>query len=106
VQLALDDVGAGAASLARVVGIDFDVLKIDRSFVEKLDDGGNEAAVVAAVVSLGHGLGMLVVAEGAETHGALDRLRELGCDAVQGFVLSRPVAPEMITAMVATSVVG
>jgi EAL domain-containing protein (putative c-di-GMP-specific phosphodiesterase class I) len=66
-------------------------LKIDRSFVADLEDGGPGATIVKASVRLAHDLGMRVVAEGVETTAQLDQLRDMGCDVVQGYLLARPM---------------
>jgi EAL domain-containing protein (putative c-di-GMP-specific phosphodiesterase class I) len=68
-------------------------LKIDRGFVTHLLDDDRDEAVTRAIVRLGHDLGLVVVAEGVETPGVQQRLRDLGCDEGQGFLLGRPMAP-------------
>jgi EAL domain-containing protein (putative c-di-GMP-specific phosphodiesterase class I) len=68
-----------------------DCLKVDRSFVADLDTGGPGAVIVTASIRLAHDLGMRVVAEGVETAAQLDRLGELGCDIVQGYLMARPL---------------
>ena len=67
---------------------------IDRSFVSGLEDGTTEAAIVRSTIQLAHDLGLRVVAEGVETSDVLGRLSSFGCDAVQGFLLGRPVPGE------------
>jgi EAL domain-containing protein (putative c-di-GMP-specific phosphodiesterase class I) len=91
VRVALDDFGTGYASLVHLREIPVDVLKIDRSFIDALrnDDGASEE-IVRAVLALGRGLNKEVIAEGVETAAQLARLRELGCDYAQGFLLGRP----------------
>jgi EAL domain-containing protein (putative c-di-GMP-specific phosphodiesterase class I) len=91
VGLLLDDFGTGASSLARLKRFPVDTLKIDRAFITGLG-GGSEAddAIVAAVVALAGKLNLRVVAEGVETPEQLDVLRELGCDCIQGYLVSRP----------------
>jgi diguanylate cyclase len=68
-----------------------DAVKLDRSFCVDLDRSPADEAIVAAAIELSHKLGYVVVAEGVETEGALVRLRELGCDVVQGYLVSRPM---------------
>lgn len=95
VSVSLDDFGTGYSSLAYLQGFPLDRLKIDRRFIQPLN--ANEPttlALVRAIIGLGHGLGMKVVAEGVEREEQLEILRTLGCDTVQGFLLGRPRSPE------------
>jgi EAL domain-containing protein (putative c-di-GMP-specific phosphodiesterase class I) len=95
VELALDDFGTGHSSLGRLDGLPITELKIDRRFVASLEAGGS-AALLSTIVKLGHELGMRVVAEGVESDQVAAMLRDLGCDAAQGFWLTRPLpAAEM-----------
>jgi diguanylate cyclase (GGDEF)-like protein len=89
VKVALDDFGTGYASLGYLREFPFHEIKIDRSFVS--DDSAESFAIVDSVTKLGHALGMRVTAEGVETHQQLDRVRMIGCDKAQGFLLGRPV---------------
>ncbi len=99
VGLSVDDFGTGYSSLAHLSGLPVDSLKIDRSFIRGMRSGSKEAAVVRAVVSLGHSLHKRVVAEGIETEQHLEQLREMGCQAGQGYHLSRPLTALAIDAM-------
>ena len=92
VQCSIDDFGTGYSGLNHLTGFPIDKLKIDKSFVATIDTD-REAPIVVAVVALAHGLGLEVVAEGVETTEQLERLRELGCDEMQGFLFSRPLPP-------------
>jgi diguanylate cyclase (GGDEF)-like protein len=93
VRIALDDFGTGYASLVHLKEIPVDTLKIDISFIAGLlDADGESEEIVRAVLALGHGLKKTVVAEGVETVAQLDRLRELGCEFAQGYLLGRPSA--------------
>ncbi len=92
VRLAIDDFGTGYSSLSHLSTLPIDCLKIDRSFVSRLETSNNEAAVVRSIVLLGSSLGKLVVAEGIETPWQLEQLRSLGCRLGQGFLLSRPLS--------------
>jgi EAL domain-containing protein (putative c-di-GMP-specific phosphodiesterase class I) len=103
VRFSLDDFGTGYSSLSYLKRLPLDQLKIDRSFVTPVADDPSAAAIVASVVSLGHALGLLVVAEGVETPAQLATLRDLGCDLAQGFYLSRPAAAADITPMLRRS---
>ncbi|MBF8289455.1 MAG: response regulator receiver modulated diguanylate cyclase/phosphodiesterase with sensor(s) [Chloroflexi bacterium] len=90
VRLVLDDFGTGYSSLAYLRHLPLDTIKIDRSFVTELDARDRNVAIVQAVLSLAHGLGINVVAEGIETSSQAARLRELGCDMGQGYAWARP----------------
>jgi diguanylate cyclase (GGDEF)-like protein len=89
-RLALDDFGTGYSSLRALQHFPVDVVKIDRSFIEPIERDPQEAAIVAAVISLSHALGLRTVAEGIETIAQVDRLRALGCDLAQGFYFAKP----------------
>ena len=91
--IALDDFGTGYASLIHLKQFPVDVLKIDCSFVQSLDDPSN-AAIVRAIVNLGRDLGITTVAEGIETDAQADRLRRKGCDQAQGYLFSPAIAAE------------
>ncbi len=92
VTIALDDFGTGWSSLSYLLTLPVDILKIDRVFVSELPTDSDACAVVAAVLGLGHGMGLLVVAEGVEREDQLDVLRDMGCDEYQGFIDGEPVA--------------
>lgn len=92
VGLSVDDFGTGSSSFAYVAALPITSLKIDRTLVQRLQDGAPEAEVVKAIVMLGHGLGKRVVAEGVETPQQLARLRALGCTLGQGYLMSRPLS--------------
>ena len=97
VTLAIDDFGTGYSSLSHLSTLPIDCLKIDRSFVNRLDQGVNEAAVVRSIVLLGTSLGKVVVAEGIETAAQLELLREMGCGWGQGFLLARPMPAQDVS---------
>jgi diguanylate cyclase (GGDEF)-like protein len=90
-RVAIDDFGAGFTSLAFLRDLPVDNLKIDRSFVRDIATGNFDGAVVRAVVGLARSLGLRTIAEGVEDHAQMDVLRELHCDAVQGFLFSMPL---------------
>jgi diguanylate cyclase (GGDEF)-like protein/PAS domain S-box-containing protein len=91
VKLVLDDFGTGYSSLSYLKHLPLDTIKIDRSFVSELTGDDANVAIVQAVISLAHGLGIDVVAEGIETAEQLARLRELMCDRGQGYYYARPL---------------
>ena len=96
--LVLDDFGTGYSSLTHLARFPIRALKIDRSFVAGLGSGSRDGVIVAAVIALGAELGLDVIAEGVETTDQLETLREMGCPAVQGYLLDRPVPQPSWTA--------
>ena len=90
VQISVDDFGAGYSSLSYLQRLPIDILKLDRSFVEESKTSSGNASLVKGIVSLAHGLGMRVTAEGIETEEQLDLVHRSGCDKAQGFLLGRP----------------
>jgi diguanylate cyclase (GGDEF)-like protein len=91
VGLHLDDFGTGYSSLVALIQFPVQALKIDRGFVNHGDDdGGVNAVIVRSTIALAHSLGLEVIAEGVETRAQLDRLKRLGCECGQGYLLSRP----------------
>ena len=99
--MVLDDFGTGYSSLAYLRQLPLDTIKIDRSFVTDLDVQDPNVGIVRAVVSLAHGLGITVVAEGIETEEQARRLRELGCDMGQGYAWAHPADPVRVGAFIA-----
>jgi EAL domain-containing protein (putative c-di-GMP-specific phosphodiesterase class I) len=97
VTLAIDDFGTGYSSLAYLRRFPVDTLKIDRSFVERLGEQNDDAALARTIVQLGRSLGMTTVAEGIEEYGQLAALREMGCTYAQGYYFSRPVPADEAT---------
>jgi diguanylate cyclase (GGDEF)-like protein/PAS domain S-box-containing protein len=90
-ETSLDDFGTGHSSLSQLHQLPFDNLKIDRSFVSRMDVRHGNPAIVRAIVDLGHHLGMRVVAEGVETEAQRRELRDMGCDYAQGYLFSPPL---------------
>jgi EAL domain-containing protein (putative c-di-GMP-specific phosphodiesterase class I) len=91
VQIAIDDFGTGYSNLSSLNTFPISRLKIDQSFVRGLPGALGDSAITGAVISLGHQLGLSVIAEGVETAAQMDFLRDRGCDAVQGYFLGRPM---------------
>jgi len=91
VLLAIDDFGTGYSSLAYLQQFPFDIIKIDKSFIDKLGVEGEESPLSGAVVSLGSALRLRTIAEGVETAGQYERLRQLGCLYGQGFLFAKPL---------------
>jgi EAL domain-containing protein (putative c-di-GMP-specific phosphodiesterase class I) len=96
VHLFLDDFGIGFSSLGYRKRLPLSGIKIDRSFVEKLADAPEDAAIVRAVTEMASSLGIAVVAEGVETREQLDAIRALGCGFAQGFYFSPPILAEEV----------
>ena len=91
IKVAIDDFGTGYSSLSYLKRFPIDTLKIDKSFVKDVCTDPDDAAIVRAIVTLGHALDLQVVAEGVETQEQLDYLIMLGCDVLQGYLLSKPL---------------
>jgi diguanylate cyclase len=91
VRIAMDDFGTGHSSLSNLRAFPFDKIKIDRSFVKSVNNNAQAATIVRAVLGLGRGLGLPVLAEGVETAAELEFLNLESCGEVQGFFLSRPL---------------
>jgi diguanylate cyclase len=98
VLIAVDDFGTGYSSLQHLRNFPIDCVKIDRSFVRGLPDSTEDAAIVGAVIELGHALNLSVTAEGIETVEQLENLHASGCDTAQGFLFSRPEPSEVVEA--------
>ena len=100
VRLLLDDFGTGYSSLAYLKRFPMDVLKIDRSFIDGLGTDVENSAIVEAIIKMAAALGLEVVAEGLESKDQLVELRRLGCDRVQGFVISPPLPRDEVEGFV------
>src|ERR1700682_3517285 len=103
VRISMDDFGSGYSSLSYLQAFPFDKIKIDRAFVINLGRNLQSAAIVRAVIGLGHGLEMSIVAEGVETQEQLGFLADEGCDAVQGYFLGKPAPIGQYAALVGRS---
>lgn len=100
IKLQIDDFGTGYSSLSQLQSLNIDVLKIDQSFVRNLEKDFQSQALCQTIVSIGRSLDIAVVAEGVETLAQLKKLQEMGCDEVQGYLLSKPVAAAQVPDLV------
>ena len=91
ITIAIDDFGTGYSSLSYLSQFEVDTVKIDRSLVKNIDQNHSVERISAAIISLAHDLNLQVIAEGIETEGQLQQLRQLNCDAIQGFLISKPL---------------
>jgi diguanylate cyclase (GGDEF)-like protein/PAS domain S-box-containing protein len=105
-RLAIDDFGTGYSSLSYLQRFPIDVLKIDRSFIDNLGSDADHTAVARTIVKLGQSLRLETVAEGVERVEHLDHLRELNCDAAQGYLFARPLPPEQAETLLELAAAG
>jgi diguanylate cyclase (GGDEF)-like protein/PAS domain S-box-containing protein len=103
IRFSIDDFGAGYSSLSYLRKMPVTTVKVDKSFVIGMAANEDDAVIVHSTVDLAHNLGLKVVAEGVESRDILDRLTAMGCDAAQGFFISRPVPAEELTRWLAES---
>lgn len=94
VMLSLDDFGTGYSSLTYLRNLPVGILKIDKSFIDQINDDATQLQVVGSIISLGHTLGLTIVAEGVETETQLQLLSQYSCDLIQGYIFSRPIPEE------------
>lgn len=102
VRFAVDDFGTGYSSLSVLHRFPVDTLKVDRSFVSSMESRPDNAEIVQTTITLAHGLGMDVVAEGVDSPAQLELLREMGCDYAQGYCFSRPVDASVAQSVIAS----
>jgi EAL domain-containing protein (putative c-di-GMP-specific phosphodiesterase class I) len=98
VRVAIDDFGTGYSSLTRLRQLPVDEIKLDRSFVSRIEHDEDDRAIVRSVIGLAHDLGLAVVAEGVETRGCWEWLARHGCDEAQGYLMGRPMPLEDLEA--------
>ena len=96
IKVSIDDFGTGYSSLAYLRELPIDKIKIDRSFIKEVASNDSDLTIVKSMIELSHGLGKRVLAEGVETVEQLNVLRHLGCDAVQGFFINKPLPEEKL----------
>jgi diguanylate cyclase (GGDEF)-like protein len=92
IEISIDDFGTGYSSLAYLADLPVSEIKIDQSFVSRMAAGSSETIIVSSTIDLAHHLGLRAIAEGVEDAALLPELKELGCDAVQGYEISKPLA--------------
>ncbi len=97
VKLSIDDFGTGYSSMAYLQQLEVHKLKVDMAFVRDMTTNASNASIVRAVIALGHGLGLEVIAEGVETLEQARHLRLLECDVIQGYLISKPIAADLMT---------
>ncbi|MBI3284405.1 MAG: EAL domain-containing protein [Burkholderiales bacterium] len=100
-RLSIDDFGTGYSSMAYLKRFPINELKIDRSFIRDIPGDGDDEAIVASIIALGHGLGLTVIAEGVETAQQMAFLRTVDCDSIQGYYLARPMPAADVPAFLA-----
>ena len=98
-KIALDDFGTGYSSLSYLCNFSFDIIKIDRSFINSISKVGSSKMIVQSVVKLGRGLGMDIVAEGIETEIEAEMMTQFGCTELQGYYFSRPLEADALVAL-------
>ncbi len=103
VRTAIDDFGTGYSSLSYLKLFPLSVLKLDRGFIQGIPDDPHDTAITSAIIAMAHGLGLTVVAEGVESVAQAKFLRAQGCDALQGFLLSRPLPAAECRAFLASA---
>jgi diguanylate cyclase (GGDEF)-like protein/PAS domain S-box-containing protein len=101
VRIAIDDFGTGFSSLGQLRHFPVDMIKVDRSFIQGMEEETKDAAIAANLVTLAHALGVLAIAEGIESNGQLTSLRDLGCDLAQGFLFARPMPAGQVQSVLA-----
>ena len=94
IKLAIDDFGTGYSSLSYLHRLPANLLKIDKSFIDKMNTGASSRAYVAAIISIGHIMGFSVISEGVEEQAQLEALKEISCDYIQGYLWGRPLPAE------------
>jgi EAL domain-containing protein (putative c-di-GMP-specific phosphodiesterase class I) len=97
VRISIDDFGTGYTSLSLLADLPLDVVKIDRLFISAVENSERSRAIVGSIINMAHALGLRVVGEGVETNDQLEIMSDLGCDEVQGYLISRPQPADKVT---------
>jgi len=100
IPISIDDFGTGYSCLSSLKNLPIRRLKVDQSFVKGIPHDNNDCAIAAAILALAQKLNLQVTAEGIETQSQIDFLNGLGCDELQGFLLSKPVGPDRIPELI------
>ncbi len=103
VELSIDDFGTGYSSLSYLEEFPVNVLKIDRSFIKRIDGSEHNGGLVPGIIGIAHTMGMIAIAEGVETPIQLEKLRRLGCDFAQGYLFAKPLNPDAVAELLARS---
>jgi EAL domain-containing protein (putative c-di-GMP-specific phosphodiesterase class I) len=103
-SIALDDFGTGYSSLGYLKNFPVTHVKIDRSFVADIETNERDATLVKSIISMAHGMGLKVTAEGVENEAQVDQLVQFGCDEMQGFLFSKPVSASEVTKLLQTGI--
>ena len=101
-KVAIDDFGTGYSSLSYLTNFPSDLLKIDKSFIDKMNQSESSRQYVAMIINIGHTLDLKVISEGVESPDQIEVLRDIGCDYIQGYVWGRPMPPEEAYKLVKT----
>ena len=104
IKIAIDDFGTGYSSLSYLNNFPANLLKIDKSFIDKMNTSDSSKKYVAAIISIGHIMNFNVISEGVEEEEQLETLKEIGCDFIQGFIWGRPLPPEEAEKLVLSEV--
>ena len=100
IKIAIDDFGTGYSSLSYLNNFPANLLKIDKSFIDKMNMSDSSKQYVAAIISIGHIMGFDVISEGVEQEEQLETLKEIGCDFIQGFIWGKPLSTDEAEKMV------
>lgn len=103
VKLAIDDFGTGYSSLSYLSTFPINTLKIDRSFISRLEGNASNKAIIRAIIAMGHSLELTIVGEGVETQNQKELLELLGCDEAQGYLFARPQPAREVTAFLSAN---
>ena len=105
IKIAIDDFGTGYSSLSYLNKFPADLLKVDKSFIDKMNSSKSSRQYVSAIISMGHIMGFDVISEGVEQPEQVETLKEIGCDFVQGFIWGKPLPAEEAERLVVESII-